>query len=69
MLSDEGDLIQRETIYADGPSTHVVRLDSYIQLGGLLRLEELAQAIGFGISALILALSAILLVRSFRRKG
>ena len=69
VLSDEGDLIQRETIYANGPSTHVVRLDSYIQLGGLLRLEELAQAIGFGISALILALSIILLVRSFRGKG
>ena len=69
ILSDEGELIQRETIYVDGPSTRVIRLEPYIQLGGLLRLEDLAQAIGFGVSALILAFSAILLVRGLRRKG
>ncbi|MCD6312652.1 MAG: carboxypeptidase regulatory-like domain-containing protein, partial [Thaumarchaeota archaeon] len=68
IYSDAGQLIHRESIYADEPSNHVIELKDYIYLNGLIRLEPIASGIALTLFAASLLFSAIL-IRRVRGKG
>ncbi|MCD6236173.1 MAG: carboxypeptidase regulatory-like domain-containing protein [Thaumarchaeota archaeon] len=68
VYAPDGKLVQRESFYADGPGSRVVRLPDYVELGGLLPLEQIAIAISSLIIALMAA-AALILYRASRVKG
>lgn len=68
IYSAAGQLIHRESIYANEPSSHIIELKDYIYLNGLIRLEPIASGIVLTLFAASLLFSAIL-IRRARGKG
>jgi len=64
-----GRLIHRVVIYADGPTTQVIRLADYIEIAGLMPLEALALAVALPITLILMASGVLLLYRRTRAKG